>query len=159
MTWTGSRCLVAWFLAGDALLSVLPSRDWGSPPLKASFRDIATVRTLFLVNAEEVLKGSNPPPPATADVSSSPRKQTTAAITDKANGEDTAASVAHGRRLQLEGSLHEAAAVLEDVLASNENEPTALLHLAGLYQELGESRRAAAAADRLLQVDVQLVHL
>lgn len=152
MTWTGSRCLVAWVLAGDALLSVLPSCEWEIPLLEASIRDVSTVKTLFSANAA-ILKGSNPSPPATADVPSSPpREPTTAAVAEKGNGKNTAASVAHGRRLQLEGSLHEAAAVLEEVLAANENEPTALLYLAGVYQELGEPRRATATADRLLDV-------
>lgn len=153
MTWTGSRCLVAWILAGDALISVLPSWEWDSPVLTASFREIVAVRTLFFANAA-VLKGSNPTLPATtADASSPPRKPTTAAVTDKTYGPGTAAYVALGRRLQLEGSLHKAAAVLEDVVAWNENEPTALLHLAGVYEELGDARRATATADRLLDVD------
>ena len=144
MTWTGSRCLVAWVLAGDALLSGLPSCEWDSPLLKASFCDAPAFRTPFLAIAAAVLKGSNP--------SSSPRESTTAGVTEKSNGKNKAAFVAHGRRLHLEGSLHEAAAVLEDVLASDENEPTALLHLAGVYQELGDPRRATVAVDRLLDV-------
>lgn len=131
---------------------MLPSWEWDSPLLTASFSEIVAVRTLFLANAA-ILKGSNPTPPATPDASSSPHEPTTAAVTDKPDGPDTAAYVAHGRRLQLEGSLHKAAAVLEDVVASNENEPTALLYLAGVYQELGDPRRATATADRLLDVD------
>lgn len=151
MTWPGSRCLLAWILTRDALLSVLPACEWQKSLLKASINDIPAVsrKTLFLANAA-VLKGSNLSSVSTAHL----QREPTTAVAENPHGTDAVAfSVARGRRLQLEGSLHEAAAVLEGVLSSNQNEPAALLHLAEVYQELGEPRRAAAAADQLLAMD------
>lgn len=62
-------------------------------------------------------------------------------------------AVARGRELLLKGSLHEAADVLQGVLASKEDEPGALLHLAEVVAQLGQPRRAVALADRLLGIE------
>lgn len=65
--------------------------------------------------------------------------------------EDTANLVSHARELLTAGSLDRAAAVLEGVLASTSDEPTALLLLAEVYHALAQPERAVAVVERLLK--------
>ncbi|CAM9872834.1 unnamed protein product, partial [Scytosiphon promiscuus] len=69
---------------------------------------------------------------------------------DAAASELLASAIARGRQLLLEGSLHEAAEVLQDVLLSKHDEPTALMHSAEVLAQMGRPLQAAELADRLL---------
>lgn len=72
------------------------------------------------------------------------------AADDTATDELQASAIASGRQLFLEGSLQEAADVLQDVLASKHDEPTALMHLSDVLSHMGRPLQAVELADRLL---------
>lgn len=142
MTSRGARCLLAWVLSSNLLSAVQRGAELLQHPATATttaaYQQQRVRRVqLFVAGGEAARAGS---------VSSGAEREP---------GPDgvLANAVARGLELLQQGSLHEAADVLEAVLASKDDEAGALLHLAEVVAQLGQPRRAVALADRLLGLE------
>ncbi len=141
MTWRRSRCLAAFLVLGDALLPFPLRRGEfdDCPPTAGRAGHTQRARWVQLFVAGDEASPLEPSTPLTLEEESAARAV-------------LASAVARGQELLLEGSLHEAADVLQRVLAAKHDEPGALLHLAEVFAQLGQPRRAVVLADRLLSL-------
>lgn len=142
----GSRRFLAWVLVGDLLSGAQRAAELLRPPATATAATTATNQQqrvrwvhLFVAGGETA------------------RERPTSTSTVGEATPDGALHVAHavarGRELLQKGSLHEAAEVLQGVLASKDDDPGALLHLAEVVAQLGQPRRAVLLVDRLLGLE------
>lgn len=137
MTSWGCRCILAWVLAGDLLLVQRAAQQLLQPPATATTATNQRQRVQLFVAGEDFHAQS---------VSSGTQEEA------GPNG-GLAQAVARGRELLQKGSLHEAAEVLQVVLASKDDEPSTLLHLAEVAAQLGQPRRAVVLTNRLLGLE------
>lgn len=143
MALRGSRCLLAWVLVGDLL----------SAPFRwtAELEQPTAATATTAINQQQ--RVSRVQLFVAGGEAAGVRSASSATKGETAPEGVLAHAVARGRELLLHGSLHEAADVLQGVLASRDDDPGALLHLAEVVAQLGQPRRAVALADRLLGLE------
>lgn len=136
----GYQCLLAWVLAGDLLSTGQRAADFLQPPATAT-----TTATIQLQRVQLFVAGAQ-------DF----RVQSASPGTEGEVAPDggLAHAVARGRELLQKGSLHDAAEVLQGVLASKDDEPSALLLLAEVASQLGQPHRAVVITNRFLGLDL-----
>lgn len=132
------RSLAALLVLGNALLRIPSPRRFVTELLQAAPATALHERRVLILVAGDATVATASQPPST--------------VAPAGTDDFLASAVAHGRELLLQGSLREAADVLDGVLASQHDEPSALLHLAEVLAQLGQLRRATVLVDRLLSL-------